>query len=316
MGQRSALTIWATALAFVAAVPARAAGPEDPEAVVAPELVVRASLPGPPWWRVEHGGSVVYVMAVPDEPLAKGQTWNFSVLQARLTGASQLIVPVRVTAGLGDIPALLKIRGELRSRQPLEQTLPEALKVRFVAARMRLGRPESRYRAWDALIAGQILADDFQRSAGATRDEPIATIRHLAGQARVPIRPAGAYHAMDIIKPAVTRLTPEVSDACLGEALDEVDRGDAALRASGAAWARGDVPAVLAGPHGFSACLLLLSGGADYWRRIVQLDVDAISASLQRPGHAVAVFPLRSLVAENGVLTELKARGFEVTIGG
>lgn len=296
--------------------PARAAPPaalEDPEARVVQELVVRGALPGPAWWRVERGGSVVYVLGLPDEPLPKGLAWDQSVLQRRLMASGQVIAPVRFTAGLGDIPALLRLRRELKSRQPLEETLPEPLKSRFAAARARLGRPASRYAGWDALFASQQIADDFYKSAETTREEPLAAIRKAAGRQRVPVRPAGTYKVMSLLEPAVSRQTPEIGQACLGDALDEVDRGAEGLRAAGAAWAKGDVSAVVTGPRGFARCLLLLSGGASFWRRNVEIEVQAISAALQRPGQAVAVLSLRSLVAEDGVLSQLKARGFSVS---
>ncbi len=72
----------------------------------------------------------------------------------------------------------------------------------------------------------------------------------------------------------------------------------------------------LAGPRGFATCLLLLQGGAAFWRQTMTQEADAVQAALGRPGHAVAVFPIRSLVATDGVLARLKARGLSVSGGG
>ncbi|HWW26787.1 MAG TPA: TraB/GumN family protein, partial [Caulobacter sp.] len=44
--------------------------------------------------------------------------------------------------------------------------------------------------------------------------------------------------------------------------------------------------------------------------------VKAIASALKQPGKAVAVIELRSLLAEGGVLEQLKAKGFTVETPG
>jgi uncharacterized protein YbaP (TraB family) len=310
-----ALALAALAGASTSAAQAPAPKIEDPEATVVAGLVVRGVIPGPAWWIVRNGASTVYILGVPEAPVAKGLTWDQAALQRRLTGASALIAPIQAKAGLGDIPALLGMRSRLRSKTPMEQGLPAPLRARFEAARLRLGKPASRYAGWDPIIAGVILVDDFEHAAGTTSKEPMAEVRKAASHAHTPVRPAASYRVVGLLKPMVRSLTPEVSQTCLGEALDEVEAGPAALDAVGAAWAKGDTAGVLAGPRGLDNCLLLLQGGADFWRQSMAEDADAVAASLARPGHAVAMFQIRSLVAEDGVLARLKARGFQITSG-
>ncbi len=305
-------------LGMAIAAPGRAAAPalEDPEATVVQELVVRATVAGPAWWTVEHGGSVVHVLGLSDEPLPKGLRWDQAALQRRLAGASVLITPVEARAGLLDIPALLRMRSRLKSHTPMEQGLPPPLQARFAAARTRLGRPAPRYAGWDPIVAGMILSGDFHDAARVSPREPLAAIRGAASRLGVPVRPAAKLRAVALFDPAVRGLTPAISQGCLAEALDEVDAGAGALDAAGAAWARGDVQGVLAGPRGGSACLLLINGGAAIWRQAMADFADAVAGALQKPGHAVAVLPIRALIARDGVLERLKARGFKVTGGG
>ena len=305
-------------LAMVAALPASAAPPavEDPEATVVQELVVRAAVSGPAWWTVEKGGSVVHVLGLPDEPFPKGQRWDQAGLKRRLEGASVLIVPVVATAGLGDIPTFFRWRSRLKSKTPLEQALPAPLAARFAAARMRFGKPASRYASWDPIVAGSVLMNDFYDAARTARNEPLSAIKGLARRQGVPVRPAAKFRVVALLDPAIRNLTPEISQACLGEALDEVDAGSGVLTGAGGAWAKGDVAGVLAGPRGFASCLLLIQGGAVFWRQTMAEAADAVAAALQKPGHSVAVFQMRSLLAKDGVLERLKARGFKVSGGG
>ena len=306
------------ALGLAAALLTGAAAPaslEDPEATVVPELVVRAVVPGPAWWTVQKGASTVYILGVPDQPVPKTLAWDQGALQRRLQGASTLIFPEVATAGLGDIPALLRMRSRLKSKTPMEAGLPERLRSRFEAARTRLGKPASRYSGWNSIVAGQFLVGDFYDGAGASNKQPMDAIRRQAGRAHVPIRPAASFRVVGLLDPAIRNLTPEISQACLTEALDEVDAGAQPLNGAATAWARGDVAAVLARPRGFAACLLLIQGGASFWNQTMADEADAVAAALGKPGHAVAVFPIRSMVAENGILSRLKARGFEVSGG-
>jgi hypothetical protein len=55
-----------------------------------------------------------------------------------------------------------------------------------------------------------------------------------------------------------------------------------------------------------------MPGVADLKRQLVDDEVQALTDLLKTPGHAVAYFPLRALVAENGVLDKLRARGITV----
>jgi hypothetical protein len=306
----AALMLWA---------PARAAVPalEDPEATVVKELVIRAApASGPAWWTAERGGSVIHILGLPDEPVPKAVRWDQGALQRNLAGANVMIVPVVATAGLGDIPAFLRMRSRLKSKTPMEAGLPEPLRARFVAARTRLGKPASRYAGWDPIYAGQLLVNDLEDAAKVTRREPMAAIQSQANRQNVRARPAAKFRVVALLDPAIKGLTPEISRACLAEALDEVDAGTGALTAAGTAWARGDLAGVLSGPRGFASCLLLLQGGAAFWRQTMAEAADAVAEASQKPGHSVAVFQIRALVAEDGILERLKAKGFKVTGGG
>ncbi|NEX95071.1 TraB/GumN family protein, partial [Caulobacter sp. 17J65-9] len=77
-------------------------------------------------------------------------------------------------------------------------------------------------------------------------------------------------------------------------------------------WARGDVAAAIGAPRRSDRCLLLLSGGVELRKRALNDQTAAIANALNTPGHAVAVVPLRRLLAEDGVIAALKARGFKV----
>jgi uncharacterized protein YbaP (TraB family) len=285
---------------------------EDPDGTIVEELVVQAREPGPAWWKVSDADTTVYILGVTEEHLPKGLNWDQRYLQRRLKGANSLIIGTRVSlkAKVSDVPALLKARGKLKSKAPMESTLPEPLRARFVAARERIGQPASRYAGWGPLMAGQqLLADTGKGEQGPSM---LGAILKQARAEKVKVVDPARYEAMPFIRAALESLTPAVHQQCLEGALTDAEAPKGRVRAAAEGWARGDVAAALREPRSFEKCLLLLGGGADLWRRMTGDQAAAIAAALDQPGHSVAIVSLRPLLAQGGVAQQLEARGVEV----
>jgi hypothetical protein len=290
---------------------AQAASPADPEATIVQELVVTSHLGGPAWWRVSNGSSTVYVLAVP-EALPRGLKWDQTLLNRRLEGADELVGPPEVTAGLGDVFALLSARKHFRSKGPMEASLSPELRTRFLADRARLTRDPKAYSGWTPLVAGLLMVQDFRRQAGLVEREPGAAVVRLARSKGVRVVPAGVYRFVPVVRAAETGLGAS-GPACLADALDEIEAGPDRIRAAAAGWARGDTAAALSQQRGYEKCLASLPEGADLATKSIADTTGVMAAALARPGHSVAVVSLRSLLAEGGVLQRLQARGYKVS---
>jgi hypothetical protein len=314
VGMRRLLLCGLAMLALAAPASVLAQVIDDPEANVVDELVVNASLPGPAWWRITDEDTTIYLLGVL-QALPEDQGWDTSVLERRLTGAFAVILPPQGKAGIGDIPAALALRGKLKSNTPLDTAAP-GLASKLARARATLGKAPDAYRQWSPLGAGAIMAGDYRKVARLEPAEPERAIARLARRHRVKARPAATYKVMPVIRTAVREHSPEAGLVCLEGVLDEVDAGAGAARAAALAWARGDVRGAISGPRNFQRCLLGLPGMADLERRATQDEVEALSAAMKTPGHAVAVYGVRGLVATGGVLDQMRARGFVVLTPG
>lgn len=287
-------------------------GLDDPEANIVAELVVQAKEPGPAWWRVKDADTTVWILGVGDDKVPADLAWDRRALQRRLTGAHTLILGARVNirGGVRDLPALLRARKQLRSRTPVEETMPEPLRARFVAARERIGRPAARYAGWGQLVAGRmLLADSREERKTVSVSEQIQKEARRRG---VRVAMPATYKAGPMMQGALDAATPAVNQACLEGALADIEAPPALGRAAARGWARGDVAAALTEPRGFDKCILLLAGGQSFWRRVVDDQTHAIAQALEKPGHAVAVMSLRQLLAQDGVVARLEARGARV----
>src|SRR5215204_5100445 len=91
----------AAALIALSSAPAKAQfGPAiDEKSTVVAELVVRA-YGGPPWWKVSDKDTTIYVLASPGQ-LPAGLTFDQRLLDKRIKGANEVILPPRMAVGPG-----------------------------------------------------------------------------------------------------------------------------------------------------------------------------------------------------------------------
>jgi uncharacterized protein YbaP (TraB family) len=284
--------------------------PEDEGTVVA-ELVVSSLQSGPAWWKVKKGDSVVYVLGAPMAMLPKDFKWDQTWLDRRLDGAKALILPSQASIGLGDLFGLFRLRNELKGDEPLERTLPEPTRSRFVAARTRLDKDAGRYAKWTPVRAGGMLMSDY---AAANRFEGSRSVsgqvRKWASRHKVPLQ-RETYKGMPLLKSAVSQMgDDEKALACLNGYLDGVEQDPARYRAAAEGWAKGDVRTAIDVIRGPDICNALFIDS--YVQNSMRDEVNAISAALETPGKAVALVPLRNMVVKDGVLEQLRARGYEV----
>jgi len=66
----------------------------------------------------------------------------------------------------------------------------------------------------------------------------------------------------------------------------------------------------------YERCIGLVPGAQTFDARVKADQVAAIEQALRKPGHAIAVVPLRPLLAQGGVLDQLRGKGFKVTTPG
>jgi uncharacterized protein YbaP (TraB family) len=288
--------------------------PNDPDAVIVEELVVTAKLPGPAWWTVSTANSKVYVLGAPS--LApKRMQWDRTIFDRRLAGANEVIVPfqdVKVTFA-GALGAAFNFM-RLKSGGPFENTLDAGARARFVAEREKLGQAASHYGTKNPLAAGLVLANDYRDKNALTTSDPTKLIKLLAKQARVPVRQR-SYNIGPLMG-AIIRTPQEAGRGCFDAVLAQAEAGPGLTHQAARAWAAGDVRGALENERTYERCINLVPGAQKFDAQTKADTVADIEAALRKPGHAIAVVPLRPLLAQNGVLDQLRAKGFTVTTPG
>ncbi len=300
--------------AWPATAQAPADPPLDPDEVLVAELVVRGRLPGPAWWRVSDADTTVYVLGVPS--LApKRMAWDRVIFERRLTGANVVILPfvnvrAKVGGSIGTAFNLLRIR----SGGPFEDRLDPATRARFVAVRTRLGQSAKHYGTANPLAAGVQLAIDYRDRSQLTNMDPAKLVRLLAQQKRVKV--IEKSYDLGPQLGGILRTPAATGRICFDEVLAQAEAGPGVTLAAAKAWAAGDVDGALGNERTYERCLAVIAGGRTYDERTKADEAAAIANALKTPGHAIALVPLRPLLAQNGVLERLRAQGFTVKTPG
>jgi hypothetical protein len=175
-----------------------------------------------------------------------------------------------------------------------------------------LGRAPKDYDHWNGLMAGVMMSVDFRRKAGLDLFAPLPAIRRAAEKRHVPTSDVATYPFMPTLRAGVAEVTPEREWTCLQAAVDEIARGPDAFTAAARGWATGDVGTALTTPRGYEVCFNSIPAGADIARRAMADETLAIEKALRTPGRVIAVVSLRTLLAQGGVLQQLRADGYAV----
>jgi hypothetical protein len=237
------------------------------------------------------------------------------VLERRLNGANEVILPFNeIKVSLLGAPGAVFNLVRLKSGSPYEDKLPPGLKARFVAARTAIGDQAKDYKTGNGIAAGLLLVAHYRDHAHLTAADPAKTIGRLAKAHKIKVQQKA--YGFGSLSGAVLRTKAAAQQACLEDALDEVEAGPGSAQRAWAGWADGDVRTALSAERGFEKCLAAVEGGRVFDARIKADQAKAIARALQTPGHAIAVVPLRTLLAQGGVLDRLRTDGYTVMTPG
>ncbi len=290
--------------------------PVDSQANLVEELVVNARLPGPAWWKVTDADTTVYVMGVPAFAPDK-LDFDDSVLRRRLDGANVLILGQEPEVRILSLLALIPGRGKpFVMSKPMRQTLPPDLRDRLEKQLKARGKLVSEHDDMKPALAGFIIANDRGGSGvSITLGKLTYRIRDLAKSKDIAapprIKKLDDYDLIGMVKSLADAPQP-LQELCLDAGLKQAENGLATVRETAEQWAEGQVREVVSAERGYQRCLASTPWIARQFRDGQDDAVGAITAALKKPGKAVAVIELRSLLTEGGVLDRLRAKGFTV----
>src|SRR5207253_8381113 len=143
--------------------------------------------------------------------------------------------------------------------------------------------------------AGVQLAIDYRDRSNLTNMDPAKLVRYLAQLKRVKV--IEKSYDLSSQLGGILKTPANVGRLCFDEVLAQAEAGPGVTLAAAKAWAVGDVLGALGNERTYERCLSMISGGRAYDERTKADTAAAIAAALKTPGHAIALVPLRPLLA-------------------
>ncbi len=289
-------------------------------------------MPGPGLWKVTRGDHVLWILGVVPT-LPAGIEWRSNQV-AQTIAASQAVLEspgVKLKVDTNWFGKLFLLPSVYRAqRNPdgktLHDVLPPDVYARWYYARERyFGDDYSIERFRPLIAAGKMMKKALKANGLHGDGEVTDTIETLARQ-----------HGVKTVKPDTTLEIKEPRQAvkafaaagpdgiaCLRVVLEAVDHELPNFRARANAWATGDIETLRTVPESAwrSTCQSAITGagfakslGIDNLpHRIEETWLAAVDAALAANAQTFAVLPMHDLLAPDGYLAALQARGYVVT---
>jgi uncharacterized protein YbaP (TraB family) len=322
------LAAWMLCIAGTAA--AQAPEPAAPVAQME-TVVVTGEQPGPGLWKVSKGDHVLWVLGTLT-PLPKNMTWQSKEVEALIAQSQAVIAPpeVEVKADtnffgrLALLPSLIGVRKNPDGKT-LEEVVPADQYARWLALKARYIGRSGKIEKWRPIFAALELYDEAIEKSGLTRSnvarQKVKEAAKNAGiEPTVPRVELLVEHPRTVVREF--KDTPLDDLDCFRKTLDRIDADLGAMTKRANAWATGDVEALRKLPYAdqMDACKAAVTetglarrlGVVDLEARARRAWVDEAAKALDAHRVTFAMLPIRSLLAGDGYLAELAARGYKV----
>lgn len=296
-----------------------AAGP----ATTIEEMVVIGRYPGPPLWKVTSGERTLWIFGELS-PVPKGLDWDPRNAQRVLERADAVIGAPRISAPTFNPFRILRLLRDARRLSRLESgttladALPPELNARYTALHGRFQPADKRSDLRPALAALRLYGAALD-SVGLTANS------NVGGKVKRLMRRSGAEESAPKIKTepeavldALGKIPREAELRCVAALLTSMETDLEGMKERANAWAVGDVAALrrfdYPDPQGDCLAMLVSSRGiADLRNDLYAMWLAEAERALSTHKTTFSVLPMRELIAEDGLLAKLAARGYVIT---
>lgn len=332
---RTSMSVTSAICALAVAWLAGAAFAQDTGGAAAelPTVVVSGEQPGPGLWKVSSGDHVLWILGSLS-PLPKNIHWQAKEVEAAIASAQLVLQPprVKVKADVGFfgklalIPSLVGVRDN-PDHKTLQQVVPADLYARWIALKTKYfgaGRGRN-IETWRPIFAAIELWNEAIRKAGLTRSDIAGDVVDAATR-RAKLEPVTPTYMLEVDDPrgAIKEFKQGAMDDldCFSKTLDRIDGDLDTMTVRANAWATGDVAKLRTLPDSDQreACIAAVTGTrlarergvVDLPERIENVWIEAASAALAKNAVTFARLPITDLLAKDGYLAKLKAKGYTV----
>ncbi len=305
------------------------------------EILVTGRQPGPPLWRVTNGDNVLWIFPWLS-PVPKDMEWDSGKVEAVIAEAEEVLGMPDVDV---DLPLLLMlnpfniVRGMRLAKRltrnaggaSLQEVLPVELYERFVVLKTSYFPRDKDIEKLRPLVAAGRMSGIVEREAGLVSGRDIRDrIQRLIKKNRrirrsdieVKLVVDGNFRSLaNRAETMLGSLSAEQELACFEARLSRLEQELGDMRERANAWARGYVDELRGLPLPGSVddiCAVMVftsseSGTVqDIFAEMNSRWLEAAEQALARNRTTFAVLDIRQLLQEDGLMTQMKTRGYEV----
>lgn len=288
------------------------------------EITIIGRYPGPPLWKVSSGERVLWIFG-DLSPVPKGLDWDPRNAERVLERAEVVIGAPSISATTLNPIRLFRLFRAVRrlARNPNGTTLSSQLapelyeRYRTLHAR-HLPDDDEEEDLRPALAALRLYSAALD-DAGLTTDSGVGkTIGRLVRRSRADEAEIVIETEPETVIEELGKVTREAEITCFATIMTSIETDLAAMKERANAWAIGDVYALqrFDYPDSQGNCLAMLfsAGGLADLRDELYADwLAEAERALANDERSFSVLPMREVVAADGLLAQLAARGYTVT---
>lgn len=278
------------------------------------EVLVTGEHPGPGLWKVTHGDHSLWILGT-HTPLPQRMTWRAEEVEIAISEAQQV---------LGSYSASFTLRGGnplAMKGKPLRRLLPRGAYSQWRSLKRKyIGANEEIETALPVTAALVLRSNAFAQAGLGNADNVLSQLDRLAQAYQVPV--TNDHQVTKVIAGIALDANAERRGVdFLIETMKNLESDLRAARARANAWAIGDIEALKAQAAADTNTAQLY---ASSWPYLSEDELAALAAetdakwlaaaerALRHNETTVATLPIFMLLRPDGLITALRARGFEV----
>jgi uncharacterized protein YbaP (TraB family) len=302
--------------------------PPDPVAVL-DTVVVTGAQPGPGMWKVTKGDHVLWVLGTL-RPLPKKMQWLSRDVEATIAESQEVVMnasasfQVGVFSGLALLPSLVGARDNPDDKKLAEVVPPELYGRWDVQKQKYIGKDKGVEKRRPLFAADELYEAAIDKS-GLSRDDVVEPV----------VTKAAKKHDVAITRPQIKIKLEKPRQAvkefkkgsledleCFERTIARVETDLDIMKVRANAWATGDIQALRDLPYTdqnpacedavLRANVSQERGFDDLKPRLRAMWLEAIDAALEKNATTFTMLSMGQLLGDDGLLAELKAKGYEV----
>jgi hypothetical protein len=295
------------------------------------EIIVYGRQPGPPMWKVSMDSHELWLFGLLT-PLPKDMEWESDKVAAVLARSQEYLsikMPEK-NIPLNPIKLYRAFRMVTRlAKNPdgalLEDVIPADLHARFVSLESQY--PVSNYKEIRPYFAADALHGNAVRANGLTNDPDVTKrierlVRRNRNIKETTIQLGPEYLDFEFLQTAGYQYLSGISSAaelaCFDISLQSIEIDLDGMKARANAWALGyvnDIRFYQEYPDYYGTCLEVFTGMGDIQLQILRANEEWLNAAEEALANNETTFALLTmdqLIKPNGLLEQLRARGYEI----